>query len=857
MDPARRMSWSLVRESFLAPLPKSLVRKSWSLVRESILAYPWKPLVRESRLSGTRPFRVPDLAPICLLMVCALIAPPARGDDGGGATAAPAEAAGVPDGLSSSDWLSIRAAYEAGRHTAFAVEGGWQARNPGQQWRTRFDGRGFLTTPDAGQWSWGLELVSFGVEGAEQPVTAPACVTADGARVMYEWDPALTEWYINDQRGLEHGYTLHRRPGSSALRAVGKRGPYGPEAEASGNERAPSGRIGGVDQLTHGADAPFAWNVVVDQLTHGADAPFAWIGGVSRPEGARWLPEASASGSSAPHSSAARRADEPLQFTLAVRGDLIPRVDADGRGVTFVNDGGAAIVNYTGLTVFDADGVALPAWFAEAGEGLMLSVDDRGAHYPLTIDPIAQQAYLKASNTGAGDQFGGSVSVSGDTVVVGARHEASGATGVNGNQADNSAFDSGAAYVFVRYRGLWSQQAYLKASNTGAVDQFGYPVAVSGDTLVVGALGEDSSATGVNGNQADNSFSSAGAAYVFVRSGGVWSQQAYLKASNTGGGDAFGVSVAVIGDTVVVGAQGEDSSATGVDGNQADNSAFQSGAAYVFVRSGGVWCQQAYLKASNTGGGDLFGDPGDLFGNPVAVSGDTVVVGARPEASSATGVNGNQADNSAEWAGAAYVFVRSGGVWSQQAYLKASNTGAYDNFGSVAVSGDTVVVGALYEDSSATGVNGNQADNSSVDSGAAYVFVRSGGIWSQQAYLKASNTGAADVFGLSVAVSGDIVVVGALGEDSNATGVNGNQVNNSASNSGAAYIFTGVGPAQLPGNCDGDDGDVDLTDFAAFPGCLTGPAVGPIDPSCGCYDINVDQAVDVLDFAELQNAFTG
>src|SRR5262249_49575291 len=144
----------------------------------------------------------------------------------------------------------------------------------------------------------------------------------------------------------------------------------------------------------------------------------------------------------------------------------------------------------------------------------------------------SQQAYLKASNTGGGDEFGISVAVSGDTVVVGARFEASNATGVNGNQADNSASQSGAAYVFTRSGGVWSQQAYLKASNTEACDRFGWSVAVSGDTVVVGALGESSNATGVNGNQADNSACGSGAASVFPPSGGVWSQQAYLKASN-------------------------------------------------------------------------------------------------------------------------------------------------------------------------------------------------------------------------------------------------------------------------------------------------------------------------------------
>jgi hypothetical protein len=720
------------------------------------------------------------------------VASPATGEDrvSGTADLRPITADLRSKGLSASDWSSIRAAYDANRHAAFAVEDGYQARNPGQQWVTRFDGRGFETTPVDGGWSWGLELVSYDVASAN--AVAPAhsrCQTTVpimnqcGGRIEYEWDASLTEWYVNDARGLEHGFTIHKRQnvetqksqnveksksqkvetsrtrdslvresvlahlyrqGSCALRAEEQGKPSIPVAEATGNDRAPSGR-----------DEP----------------PLVRESSLAR----------------------------PLQLTLAVRGNLRPRVSGDGRDVAFVDSRGASVVNYSGLTVFDANGVTVPAWFEVGDFNSSLSirqsqfvrivVSDAEAVYPLTIDPIAQQAYLKASNTEANDRFGTSVAVSGDTVVVGARQEDSSATGVNSDQTDNSAADSGAAYVFVCSGGVWSQQAYLKASNTGAFDEFGHSVAVSGDTVVVGAFSEDSGATGVNGNGADNSAAQSGAAYVFARSGGVWSQQAYLKASNTDAGDQFGVSVAACGNTVVVGAPFEDSSATGVDGEETSNSAFNSGAAYVFVRGAdGVWSQEAYLKASNT---EAF----DNFGFSVAASGDTVVVGARLESSNATGVDGNQADNSAAGSGATYVFVRDGGIWSQQAYLKASNTGADDLFGFlVAASGDTVVVGALQEDSNATGVDGNGADNSAFNSGAAYVFVRdASGLWSQQAYLKASNTGADDLFGFSVAVSGDTVVVGAAREDSSAMGVDGDQANNSAPNSGAAYVFVRSG----------------------------------------------------------------
>ncbi|NDD64580.1 MAG: hypothetical protein EBZ36_11500 [Acidobacteria bacterium] len=489
---------------------------------------------------------------------------------------------------------------------------------------------------------------------------------------------------------------------------------------------------------------------------------------------------------------AGEAADEPLTLRLRLRGSLRIKGQVTGRDLAFGKTGSDTLLKYSGLKVIDANGQELNASFeadseADSGERFSIVVEDKNATYPLTVDPtIAQYAYLKASNTGAADYFGNVLAISGETVIVGAPSEDSNATGVNGDQTSNGALASGAAYVFVRSNGSWSQQAYLKASNTGANDEFGISVAISGETVVVGAIAESSNATGVNGNQSDNSAFRAGAAYVFVRNGTTWSQQAYLKASNTGIAYRFGISVSISGETLVVGSDTESSSATGVNGNQASTGAPGAGAAYVFVRNNGSWSQQAYLKASNT-------DANDNFAWSVGISGETIVVTALYEASNATGVNGNQSDNSAPIAGAAYVFVRSGTTWSQQAYLKASNTESVDIFGiSVGISGETIVVGARAEDSNATGVNGNQADNSASDSGAAYVFVRNGGSWSQQAYLKASNTDADDSFGTYVAVSGDMVVVGAPKEDSNATGVNGSQAGG-ATDSGAAYLFVRSG----------------------------------------------------------------
>ena len=390
-----------------------------------------------------------------------------------------------------------------------------------------------------------------------------------------------------------------------------------------------------------------------------------------------------------------------------------------------------------------------------------------GNSSPLSETSIAQQAYLKASNTGADDHFGSAVAIDGDTLVVGAPNEDSGSSGVNGNQSDNSGNDVGTVYVFVRSGGIWTQQAYLKASNPDDLDTFGTSVAISGNTIVVGAQGEDSNATGVNGNQSDDSVAQAGAAYVFVRSGTTWTQQAYLKPSTTGFNN-FGNTVAIDGDTIAIGAEGEDSASTGINGSEVGTGAPSSGAVYVFTRSGTTWSQQAYIKSSNS-------QSGDQFGNRVALSHDTLAVGAVGEDSAATGIGGNQGDNSASGSGAVYVFTRSGNTWSQQAYVKASNSAANSSFGgSLSLDSNTLAVGT---------------DNAST----AYVFTRSGGVWTQEALLQGANTENGDQFGISVAVHGDTLAVGASGEDSAATGINGDGANNSGSDSGDLYVFTRIG----------------------------------------------------------------
>jgi hypothetical protein len=403
--------------------------------------------------------------------------------------------------------------------------------------------------------------------------------------------------------------------------------------------------------------------------------------------------------------------------------------------------------------------------------------------------------YFKASNTAPNNFFGTSVAISsdGNTLAVGAFGEASSATGIDGNQADQSEQYAGAVYIFTNNGGAWSQQAYIKASNTQASAFFGHAVAISsdGNTLAVGAFGESSAATGVNGNQSGSAAAGSGAVYVFTRTGINWSQQAYVKASNTASGSSFGLSIGLSsdGNTLSAGAPFEASDATGIDGNQSDTSAADSGAVYVFTRVQGVWSQQAYIKASNTRTNNEFGYSTGLSGD-----GNTLAVGSTGEASAATGIGGNQADTSAQNAGAVYMFARSGSTWSQQAYVKASNTLAGDEFGyfaAVSTDGSTLAAGAPNEPSAATGVGGNQNDHGAPSAGAVYVFARGNNTWLQQAYIKASNTNPGDFFGVSGAFTdnGSTLAVGAESEASAANGIEGNQQDNSDQNAGAVYVY--------------------------------------------------------------------
>ena len=268
-----------------------------------------------------------------------------------------------------------------------------------------------------------------------------------------------------------------------------------------------------------------------------------------------------------------------------------------------------------------------------------------------------QQAKLTSTTGSAGDQFGFSVAIDADTIVVGAYLD-----------DDNGSTNSGSASVYTRTGNNWTEQAKLTPSNGAASDNFGVSVAISGDTIVVGARGADG-----------NGITNRGSASVYTRTGNTWTMQAKLTASDGAMDDQFGRSVAMDGDTVVIGAWLD------------DDKGEQSGSAYVFMRMGATWTEQAKLVASD-------GAAADQLGLSVAIASDTIVVSA------------DEDDDNGTTSGSAYVFMRTGTTWTEQVKLLASDGTAGDNFGwSVAIDGATIVVGA------------QQDDDNGADSGSAYI----------------------------------------------------------------------------------------------------------------------------------------
>jgi len=421
---------------------------------------------------------------------------------------------------------------------------------------------------------------------------------------------------------------------------------------------------------------------------------------------------------------------------------------------------------------------------------------------------LSSVGYLSAEYPDRGDSFGFSVAVSedGNTLAVGAPFQDSNAEerlAVDRGARDNSARDSGAVYVYRRMGERWLEQGVIKASNASAGDQFGSRVSLSddGNTLAVAAIRESSNAKGVSSDgsgEVDDSATLAGAVYVFGRSNTGWAQQAYVKASNTDAEDGFGFSISLSGDgnTLAVAAVGESSDGSG----EQDNSIRHAGAVYVYCRSDALWRQQAYLKATESMAANEFGSSLSL-----SAAGNTLAVGA------AFNPVLDAQEQLIAGAGAVYVYSRNDVTWSSPAYVTASSAGAYHHFGisvSLSADGKTLAVGANKENSETNSVsyparnNNFHYDNANpgLELGAAYVFVRSGPDWVEQMFIKATNGQSGDLFGsqLSLSSDGNILAVGAYGEDGNASGVErylsgrrfGYGINdNSVAQSGAVYVY--------------------------------------------------------------------
>lgn len=374
------------------------------------------------------------------------------------------------------------------------------------------------------------------------------------------------------------------------------------------------------------------------------------------------------------------------------------------------NDGAAQ--DFFSFSLAISNDIALIGSFKSDDE--VIGADVGSAYiFTLTGNVWQQQAKLIASDGKAGDTLGGNVALFGETAVLGAIGH------------DKNGDKSGAAYVFKQSDSNWVQQAKLVAIDGAKGDAFGQSIAVSDDTIVIGAPRDDD-----NGKD-------SGSVYVFTRTGKGWSQQAKLSAADGAAGDVFGISVALYDNTILIGADLNDEKAT------------DAGAAYVFTRSGENWNQQAKLMASD--GGNT-----DIFGVRVALSGDTALVSARRDDDEIMGVD----------AGSAYVFVRTGETWRQQAKLTAPDGVADDRFGrSVALSGDTALISAMHQD-----------DNGE-NSGSAYVFTRTNNRWNHQSNLAAADGAPGDLFGWSIALSNGNALIGATRND------------DKGSESGSAYVF--------------------------------------------------------------------
>lgn len=446
----------------------------------------------------------------------------------------------------------------------------------------------------------------------------------------------------------------------------------------------------------------------------------------------------------------AKGAGEQLRIEMEVTGDLRAELMPDAKSVALKRRDDSIALRYEGLVAFDAAGRDLPARMKAKGNRVWLEVDDEGAIYPLTIDPMFVQVQKLTPNFSDADdnndRVGRSVAIEGNLAVVGA--------------PGDGPLDQGLAYAFLLDNGVWTNNGVL---SSGISEDFGFSVSISGNTVVVG----DPDATFSGGDP------NKGGAFVFVGPGPVWGLQQSIEINNSTG-DRFGESVAVDGDRLVVGAPGFNF--LGID---------DTGQAFVFTRSGSTWALTQVLGFSVSAN--------NAIGQSVDISGDTLVISsagnfdsslpgsalvfifsggswgleqqlvpsdsaAGDHFASGVALDGNTIAATAD--GGGYVFTRSGTTWSEQQKLTLSGSDL-DGL-RVALDQDTVVIGAPFTD----GIKGK-----------AFVFTRSGTTWTQSQTLTADDGTSFDFFGLSVAIDGNKIIIGAPEAGPGTAGP------------GAAYIF--------------------------------------------------------------------
>ncbi len=567
---------------------------------------------------------------------------------------------------------------------------------------------------------------------------------AAGARVEYRSD-GITEWYENRREGIEHGFTLTRRPADATssgfaltLALDGLRA----ERDDTGGVRLVDPTVGPVasystlkvwdaDGKALAANMVPLGNAIAIHVTDTAVRYPVTIDPFITSLEQKFVPEITGDGA----------AGDEFGRAVAISGDtVVIGAYADdttsgsnaGSAYVFVRSGvtwslqakltandGAASDQFGWCVSMDVDTVLIGAPLDDLTAGTNI-----GSAYLFLRSGTTWSlpTRITAADGAVSDQFGWAVSVHGQTALVGASLDDT----VSGT-------DAGSAYVFTLSAGSWLQQAKLTAADGAGSDNFGSSVSLEADTCLVGAYLDDTPG-GTN----------AGSAYVFVRSGSVWSQQAKLLAPDGAANDQFGISVSLSGESALIAAAFDDTIAGGAD----------SGSASVFVRTASTWSFEAQLIADDI-------QRGDVFGYEVSLSGSTALIGA---------VDGDNTPGSLS--GSAYIFIRDGSSWSQQAKLSDANGLYNDQFGvRVALSGDTAVIGANFKDTDA-----------GLSSGCAYVYARTGTNWNLQSQLNSGNNAEGDRFGISVDIDGNTAAIGSQYADTLVGG-----------NSGLVHIFARTG----------------------------------------------------------------